>query len=63
VAARAEPPRAEPRYERPQNRDFRRRDEDLGPPVQGFGDDIPAFMMLPRRAVREPVDVAEDAES
>jgi superfamily II DNA/RNA helicase len=63
VAARAEQPRTEPRYERPQQRDFRRRDEDLGPPVQGFGDEIPAFMMLPRRSVREQVDVAEEAES
>jgi hypothetical protein len=28
-----------------------RRDEDLGPSVIGFGDDVPAFMLLrPRRA-------------
>ena len=29
-----------------------RRDDDLGPPVQGFGDDVPAFMLL--RAGRRP---------
>jgi hypothetical protein len=23
-----------------------RRDDDLGPPVLGFGDDVPAFMLL-----------------
>ncbi len=46
-AFRAEPPRHDraPR---------RYRDEDLGPSVTGFGDDIPAFMLLPRRATRAP---------
>jgi superfamily II DNA/RNA helicase len=34
--------------------DYRRRDEDLGPSVQGFGDDIPAFMLLPWRRDRLP---------
>ncbi len=34
--------------------DYRKRDEDLGPPVQGFGDDIPAFMLLPWRRDRFP---------
>ncbi len=33
-------------------RERRWRDEDLGPSVTGFGDDVPAFMMLPRRAAR-----------
>jgi superfamily II DNA/RNA helicase len=57
VAASAAPP-AEPRG----GRDFRRRDEDLGPSVQGFGEDIPAFMLLPWR--RERVRPAEaDAEA
>jgi superfamily II DNA/RNA helicase len=37
-------------------RDFRRRDDDLGPSVTGFGEDIPAFMLLPRRAVSAPHD-------
>ena len=39
------------RYREP-NRDFRRgrRDDDLGPAVMGFGDDVPAFMLLRTRA-------------
>ncbi len=38
-------------------RDGRRRDEDLGPAVLGFGEEIPAFMTLPRRRAwaAEPV--------
>jgi superfamily II DNA/RNA helicase len=59
------PSRAEPRFERPQNnqgRDHRRRDDDLGPPVLGFGDDVPAFMTLPVRANRV-ADVAEDRDT
>jgi hypothetical protein len=28
------------------------RDEDRGPSVAGFGGEIPAFMMLPKRATR-----------
>ena len=53
---RDEPPRPEPRpahgrARRPEERQ-RWRKEDLGPAVVGFGDDIPAFMMV-RRA--EPV--------
>jgi hypothetical protein len=28
------------------------REEDLGPSVAGFGGEIPAFMMLPKRATR-----------
>ena len=31
---------------RGRDRERYRRDDDLGPPVQGFGDDIPAFMLL-----------------
>jgi len=41
-------------------RDNRRRDEDLGPSVLGFGDDVPAFMLLRSRTARgsapEPVE-------
>ncbi len=33
-------------------RERRWRDDDLGPAVVGFGDDVPAFMMLPKRATR-----------
>jgi superfamily II DNA/RNA helicase len=55
--------RPEPRFDRNQPRDYRRRDEDLGPSVLGFGDDIPAFMTLPRRAVLvaelEPAEAAD----
>jgi superfamily II DNA/RNA helicase len=46
---RDDPRRAEPRRE-----DFRReryrRDDDLGPAVVGFGDDVPAFMFLRARS-------------
>ncbi len=60
------PNRPEPRFERPQHRDHtrdhRRRDDDLGPPVLGFGDDVPAFMTLPLRANRAP-DHSEDRDS
>ncbi len=61
-------------YARPERRDeyrreeFRRRDrEDLGPSVQGFGDAVPAFMLIPiprpkRDAVPETeTDAAEAA--
>ena len=33
-------------------RDYRRRDEDLGPSVTGFGEDVPAFMMVSARPNR-----------
>ncbi|MGE0415218.1 MAG: DEAD/DEAH box helicase [Acetobacteraceae bacterium] len=33
-------------------RDRYRRDDDLGPPVLGFGDDVPAFMLLRTRSPR-----------
>jgi superfamily II DNA/RNA helicase len=46
--------RSEPRFDRAPNRDYRRRDEDLGPSVLGFGDEVPAFMTLPRRASLAP---------
>ncbi len=55
-----QPPRQEPRpdarpeqrFDRSAPRDHRRRDDDLGPAVLGFGDEVPAFMTLPRRALR-----------
>ncbi len=59
---REEPRREEPRRDEPRSppvrmdeapRDFRReryrRDDDLGPSVLGFGDDVPAFMLLRAR--------------
>jgi superfamily II DNA/RNA helicase len=45
----AVPARAEPRATAAP-REFRRRDEDLGPRVTGFGEDVPAFMTIRRRA-------------
>jgi superfamily II DNA/RNA helicase len=44
-------------------RDYRRRDEDLGPSVQGFGDEIPAFMLLPWRRDRFPHGEADPEAS
>ncbi|MGD0104588.1 MAG: DEAD/DEAH box helicase [Rhodopila sp.] len=53
-----EPRRAEPRHDEPKRDDTRRddfrreryrRDDDLGPAVVGFGDDVPAFMLLRSR--------------
>ena len=50
-----------------QDRDYRNRDrrDDLGPPVQGFGDQVPAFMLIPvprpRRAAA-PAAVEESPE-
>lgn len=44
-----------------QDRDYRGRDrrDDLGPPVQGFGDLVPAFMLIP--VPRRKRDVAAEA--
>jgi hypothetical protein len=46
-----------------QDRDYRGRDrrDDLGPPVQGFGDLVPAFMLIP--VPRRKRDVAAEALS
>ena len=69
VAAEPKPPARQEapapvamRQERPV-RDARRwRDDDLGPSVTGFGDDVPAFMMLPRRGNRpQPAEQDEAA--
>ncbi len=59
--------RDEPRREDPR-RDDRRRDrdrDDLGPAVQGFGDQVPAFMLIPiPRARRDAApDIETDAEA
>ena len=48
-----------PRYEDRPRREGRDRD-DLGPPVRGFGDSIPAFMLIP---IPRPRRTAEDAEA
>jgi superfamily II DNA/RNA helicase len=46
----------------PRRRESRRRDEDLGPPVVGFGDEIPAFMLVPARPRRGGVPASEETE-
>ncbi len=50
------------RYER-QPRDYRRRDDDLGPAVLGFGDELPAFMSLPRRSTITDPAASEPSDS
>ena len=54
VAAR-EPERSR---ERPPRREGRYREEDLGPSVQGFGDDVPAFMLI-----RSPIRAAQPRQT
>jgi superfamily II DNA/RNA helicase len=70
------PPRAEPRQDyTPQpepyradggfrggdrSRERRYPPDDLGPSVTGFGDDVPAFMMLPRRAASHHAHAVHD---
>ncbi len=68
---------AEPRFERQPNfrpdrerdrfRDRPRREEDLGPPVLGFGDETPAFMLvaaMPKRHNAPPAQTStQDAEA
>ncbi len=51
---RDEPRRDEPRRDEPRRdeRDRPPRTEDQGAPVVGFGDEVPAFMLLPTRASR-----------
>ncbi len=50
------------RGERGRSRDGRRRDEDLGPSVLGFGDDVPAFMLLRSRVARASTPEPGDSE-
>ena len=51
--------RPEPEPVRTEARPPRRwREEDLGPSVTGFGDEIPAFMLLPKRGPRVLEEVA-----
>jgi superfamily II DNA/RNA helicase len=60
--------RERPREDQAKREDHRRdeprryrRDDDLGPSVVGFGDDVPAFMMLRRRTARAAEDREIDA--
>ena len=48
--------------ERPR-REGRYRDDDLGPAVQGFGDDVPAFMMIRLRTRAEAPRQSEDVDA
>jgi superfamily II DNA/RNA helicase len=53
---------ANPRFDR--NRDRPRRDDDLGPAVLGFGDEVPAFMLvaaLPKRHIPATAPASQDA--
>jgi hypothetical protein len=49
-------PPQRPRFEhaRRDERREHRRDDDLGAPVVGFGDDVPAFMRIVTRGRRPP---------
>jgi len=66
--AREDSPRARDRDDSPRARDRddspRARDrDDMGPSVRGFGDSIPAFMLIPiPRPRREARDAAEDTQ-
>ncbi|WP_408906320.1 DEAD/DEAH box helicase [Muricoccus nepalensis] len=56
--AREERPR---RDDRPRREAYRHRPDDLGPPVVGFGDATPAFMLIPVPRPRRHADEAEAA--
>ncbi len=59
----AEPRRDEVRQQdRSRFRDRGRRDDDLGPAVMGFGDEVPAFMLLRSRSAKPAVEPQPDAE-
>ena len=58
-ARREEPRRDEPRRE---DRDRNQRADEQGAPVIGFGDEVPAFMLLPTRASR-PHDAERDGRA
>nr|WP_254073469.1 DEAD/DEAH box helicase [Acidisphaera sp. S103] len=62
-ARRDEPRREEPRWVEPRRDEPRRyrRDDDLGPSVVGFGDDVPAFMFLRTRPSQTPETRDSDA--
>ncbi|WP_240782600.1 DEAD/DEAH box helicase [Roseococcus sp. SYP-B2431] len=67
------PPREEfrAREERPRREEYRREEfrargrdrDDMGPSVVGFGDSVPAFMLVPIRAKREARETVEAAEN
>ena len=55
----------QPRTDQPRGGDFRRerfrRDDDLGPAVMGFGDDVPAFMLLRTRTPQRVQETESEA--
>jgi hypothetical protein len=58
---RDDAPRARDRDDRPRSDDRPRRDDrrdrdDMGPPVKGFGDEIPAFMLIPIPRLRREAE-------
>jgi hypothetical protein len=59
------PERGPRRDDRRDDRGRNRRDDDLGPSVLGFGDDVPAFMLVAARSRRPDTQDAhtEDVES
>jgi superfamily II DNA/RNA helicase len=60
------PRRDEERAPRRDDRRFDRRprrDDDLGPGVLGFGDDVPAFMLIPARSKRHAAPAVEELEA
>ncbi len=68
---REDRPRDRDREDRPRDRDRDRddrhrrgrRDDDLGPSVLGFGDDVPAFMLIPARSKRLAAQAIDDSEA
>ena len=56
------PVQTAPYRERPPRREGRYRDEDLGPSVKGFGDDVPAFMLIRLRSRGDAPRPSEDAD-
>jgi len=59
-------PRRDDRHDRPREdrpREDRQRDNDLGPAVRGFGDSIPAFMLIPIPRPRKPAPEAETSSA
>ncbi|MBV9654682.1 MAG: DEAD/DEAH box helicase [Acetobacteraceae bacterium] len=65
AAGRFEQPAAQARPARDERRRGEwRRDQDMGPSVKGFGDEIPAFMMVERRRpAASPVPPGPDGEA
>jgi superfamily II DNA/RNA helicase len=56
-------PERDDRSDRFPRRDPRRRDDDLGPSVVGFGEDVPAFMLVAARPRRAGVHRMEEGEA